>query len=121
MISGENHAAQAINAGRAILARVTRDGLTRKGLMVGAGVHTGQAFVGVVGGDEKVDFTALGDTVNIPARLGSLAGPNELLVSRMAWDQAGLGVPPTEREVDIAGRAGNLTVVSTGAAIEAVA
>ncbi len=121
VISGENHAAQAINAGRAILARVARDGLTRKGLMVGAGVHTGQAFVGVVGGDEKVDFTALGDTVNIAARLGSLAGPDELLVSRTTWDQAGLGLPPAEREVEIAGRVGNLTVVSTGAATEVAA
>jgi adenylate cyclase len=121
VITGENHAARAINAGRAILARVERDGLTKKGLMVGAGVNTGQAFVGVVGGDEKVDFTALGDTVNIAARLGSLAGPNELLVSRMSWDQAGLGVPPAQREVEIAGRAGNFTVVSAGGPIEVAA
>ena len=118
VITGENHAARAIKAGRAILARVERDGLTQKGLMVGAGVHTGQAFVGVVGGDEKVDFTALGDTVNIAARLGSLALPDELLVSRTAWDQAMLGTPPAEREVDIAGRVGQLAVVSTGAELE---
>jgi adenylate cyclase len=121
VITGENHAARAIKAGRAILARVERDGLTQKGLLVGAGVHTGQAFVGVVGGDEKVDFTALGDTVNIAARLGSLAGPSELLISRIAWDQAGLGIPPAEHEVDIAGRVGNLAVVSTGAAVEVAA
>jgi adenylate cyclase len=118
VITGENHAGRAIKAGQAILARIGRDGLTKKGLMVGAGVHTGQAFVGVVGGDEKVDFTALGDTVNIAARLGSLAQPDELLVSRTAWDQAGLGMPPAERAVEIAGREGSLTVVSTGAAIE---
>jgi adenylate cyclase len=121
VISGENHAGRAIKAGRAILDRVEHDGLTRKGLMVGAGVHTGQAFVGVVGGDEKVDFTALGDTVNIAARLGSLAGPNELLVSRVAWDRAGIGSPPAEREVEIAGRVGNLAVVSTGVAVEVAA
>ena len=80
VIAGENHAARAIAAGRAILAAVERGGLGSKGLMVGAGVHTGEAFVGVVGSDEKVDFTALGDTVNIAARLGGLAGPGELLV-----------------------------------------
>lgn len=120
VISGENHAGRAINAGRAILAAVERDGVARKGLKVGAGIHTGEAFVGVVGSDAKTDFTALGDTVNIAARLGSLAGPGELLVSRAAWDRAGLGVPPAEREVEIAGRTGNLTVVATGAALEAV-
>ena len=94
-ISGESHASRAIMAGRAILAAVERDGLAEKGLLVGAGVHTGEAFVGVVGGAEKIDFTALGDTVNIAARLGSLAGPGELLVSRAAWDEAGLGRPPS--------------------------
>lgn len=115
VIAGENHAERAIKAGRAILAAVERDGLAEKGLLVGAGVHTGEAFVGVVGGDEKIDFTALGDTVNIAARLGGLAGPGELLVSLVTWERAGLGTPPARREVDIAGRTSGLTVVAEGA------
>ena len=98
-----------------------RDGLARRGLMVGAGVHSGEAFVGVIGGDEKLDFTALGDTVNIAARLGSLAGPGELLVSRAAWDRAGLEPPAEERAVEIAGRTGTLAVVATGGVRGAVA
>jgi adenylate cyclase len=118
VITGENHAGRAISAGRAILAAVERDGLARKGLMVGVGVHTGEAFVGVVGSDEKIDFTALGDTVNIAARLGGMAGPGELLMSREAWDRAGLGTPPAHREVEIAGRTSNLIVVATGAALD---
>ena len=77
--------------------------------------------MGVVGSDEKVDFTALGDTVNIAARLGGRASGGELLVSRAAWDSAHLGAPPSEREVPIAGRAGNLTVVPTGPRAEAPA
>lgn len=121
VITGEDHAGRAINAGRAILDAIERDGLARRGLMVGVGVHTGQAFVGVVGGDEKVDFTALGDTVNIAARLGGLAGAGELVVSLFAWEQAGLGTPPQEREVEIAGRTGRLPVVVTSAAFEVVA
>jgi adenylate cyclase len=115
VITGENHAGRAVMAGRAILAAIERDGLARKGLMVGAGVHTGEAFVGAVGSDEKLDFTALGDTVNIAARLGSVAGPGELLVSRATWDRAALGTPPAEREIEIAGRTGTLAVVSTTA------
>jgi len=119
-IAGENHAGRAIDAGRAILAAVERDGLAGKGLLVGAGVHTGEAFVGVVGADEKTDFTALGDTVNIAARLGGLAGPGELLVSSAAWELAGLGTPPASRDVEIAGRTGNLNVVVTGPTLDPV-
>jgi adenylate cyclase len=119
-IAGENHAVRAIDAGRAILAAVKHDGLAGEGLMVGAGVHTGEAFVGIVGADEKTDFTALGDTVNIAARLGGLAGPGELLVSSAAWERAGLGKPPASRDVEIAGRAGNLNVVVTGATLDPV-
>jgi adenylate cyclase len=115
VIAGEAHARRAIEAGRAILAAVERDGLARRGLLVGAGVHTGQAFVGVVGSDAKTDFTALGDTVNIAARLGGLAGPGELLVSRVAWDEAHLDEPAAYRDVEIAGRAGSLSIVATGA------
>ena len=112
VFTGENHAGRAIAAGRAILAAVEADGLTAKGLLVGVGVHSGQAFVGSVGSDEKLDFTALGDTVNVAARLGGLAGPRELLVSRVGWDNAGGGAPPIERDVEIAGRTGRLQVVS---------
>ena len=118
VIAGENHAERAIAAGRAVLAAVERDGLVAKGLMVGAGLHTGESFVGIVGGAEKTDFTALGDTVNIAARLGALAGPGELLVSREAWDRAHLGPPPAEREVDIAGRQGTLPIVPIVASAE---
>ena len=56
------------------------DGLARKGLMVGAGVHTGDAFVGVIGGDEKVDSppsatqsTSRLDSVPWPARASCLS------------------------------------------------
>jgi hypothetical protein len=49
---------------------------------VGAGVHTGVAYVGAVGSNSTVaDFTALGDAVNVTARLASLAGAREALIS----------------------------------------
>lgn len=111
-ITGDNHPMRAIGAARGILERVERDGLAAKGLLVGAGVHTGEAFVGAVGGGEKLDFTALGDTVNIAARLGGMADGGELLISRSAWERAGLDPPAGERIVDIAGRTEGLPVVS---------
>jgi adenylate cyclase len=116
VIAGESHAARAIDAGIAVLDAVERSGLGDSGVLVGAGVHSGEAFVGAIGSAEKIDFTALGDSVNIAARLGGLAGPGELLVSRAGWDRAGRGVPPEEREVEIAGRTGSLAVVALGRA-----
>ena len=48
---------------------------------IGVGVHTGIAFVGSVGVDANVDLTAMGDPVNVTARLASAAGPGEALVT----------------------------------------
>jgi adenylate cyclase len=118
VIAGENHAARSIAAGRALLEAVEREDLSGRGLMIGAGVHTGEAFVGAIGGDEKIDFTALGDTVNIAARLGSVASSGELIVSQVAWASAGLDESSDERQIDIAGRTGKLTVISIGPAID---
>jgi adenylate cyclase len=112
VITGENHARRAVEVGQAILEAIEHGGLAAKGMLVGAGVHTGEAFVGSIGAADKIDFTALGDTVNIAARLGGLAGPLELLVSGFAWDRAGFGEAPASREVAVAGRTGSLRVVS---------
>ncbi len=79
---------------------------------VGVGVHTGVAFVGVVGAaGEVTDFTALGDPVNTTARLASMASTGEVLVTEAAAHAAGLdtaGLP--SRRLDIRGRAESVAV-----------
>ncbi len=76
-------------------------------LPVGAGVHTGIAYVGVVGAEDTVtDVTALGDAVNVAARLASLAGAGEILVSDAAYPSAGLTETTyAHRQADLKGRA----------------
>lgn len=73
---------------------------------VGVGVHTGQAYFGAVGTEDTInDVTALGDNVNIAARLAQLAGPGELLVSEAAYAAAGLEVKDAEpRTLELKGR-----------------
>ena len=66
--TGLAHAAHAIAAGRRILEGVAR--LPGDRLPVGVGIHTGTSYVGVVGSGDDLDFSALGDVVNVSARLG---------------------------------------------------
>jgi class 3 adenylate cyclase len=46
------------------------------------GVHTGEAIVGNVGGAELMNYTAVGDTVNVAKRLEENAQPGQVLVSQ---------------------------------------
>lgn len=96
---GEDHAANAVEAARTILRNVS--------LPVGIGVHTGAAWVGFVGGvDEVLDFTALGDAVNVASRLGSEAGAGEILVSGSAASAASLDTGGLKaRRLELRGRA----------------
>ncbi len=45
------------------------------------GINTGPVVVGTVGNDLKMDYTAIGDTTNLAARLEELASPGAVLVS----------------------------------------
>src|SRR5215218_9251081 len=81
--AGADHASDAIGAARELLAKTGHgDGIPW--IPVGAGVHTGVAYVGTVGEGDALDFTALGDSVNTAARLASSAGTGEILVSSAA-------------------------------------
>ena len=112
VIAGEAHAQRALAAGLELVAAVERSSLPIAGVRVGAGVHHGPAFVGVLGSGEKLDFSALGDTVNVAARLGAIAGPGEVVASRDVWTAAGRAPDEGEaRRVELTGRHEPLDVV----------
>jgi adenylate cyclase len=122
--SGADHAAKAIAAGRAILeAAGRRDASPNGPIPVGAGVHTGIAYVGSLGSSEQIsDFTALGDSVNTTARLASLAEAGELLVSVAASERAAFDPTGMERRtVDVRGRETGLDVYTVRANSKATA
>ena len=99
-----NHARQAIDAGLDIL-RATGNDTEAAWAPIGIGINTGKAYVGAVGTAEHVEFTALGDAVNITARLASVAGRGEMLVTETAARAGGIGTESLERRrLDLRGR-----------------
>src|SRR6266508_3501553 len=97
--SGPEHPRRAIEAAQELLHLTGHGDPKGPWLPVGVGIHTGPAFVGVVGDTEATqDFTALGDNVNITARLASKAGPGEILISEAAYAGAGLNLGDLERQ-----------------------
>lgn len=100
------HPVRAIQAARDLLRATGHSAPGGPWLPVGAGVHTGIAYVGIVGTEDTVfDLTALGDAVNITARLASLAGPGEILISDAAYGAARLDLGDLEhRNLQLKGR-----------------
>lgn len=98
----DDHAARAVRAALGIAARITADNRrrARKGLRpvrVRIGLHSGPAVVGNIGAPERVNYTIIGDTVNVAHRLEALghrldAGADvTILVSAVTAALAGLG------------------------------
>lgn len=83
-----DHAAAAVAAGQAILAglpalseRVGRE------LNAVVSIASGYARVGMLGSDDGKDYTAIGDVVNLAARLEGVAGWGEIVVDQAVFDQ----------------------------------
>lgn len=55
-------------------------------LPVAIGIHSGEVVVGMFGSTRKREYTALGHTVNIAARLEQIAAPNQILISPQTYE-----------------------------------
>ena len=111
-LSGDRHAARAVAAGEALLRATGHDTPDGPWLPVGIGVHAGIAFVGAVGEPPGTTVTALGDIVNVAARLASAAAAGELLVTDAAARMANVDEVAVERrELELKGKSGRTPVI----------
>lgn len=67
-------------------ARLCAEGLPE--ISVGIGLHTGVATVGYIGSERRTEYTAIGDTVNLAARLEQNAAGGQILMSESVAEAA---------------------------------
>jgi adenylate cyclase len=104
-VTGPEYRARALEAARELLGAVGYGTPAGSWLPVGVGLNAGPAYVGNVG-TAVVDFTALGDAVNVAARLQSSAAEGELVVAADLLDGLGARLAGAERrEIGLRGRA----------------
>ena len=123
-VAGEQHAQRAVDAAQALLRATGHTDAGGPWLPVGAGVHTGTAFVGSVGETIQAEITALGDVVNTAARLASSAAGGEVLVTEAAAAAAGLDASALEhRQLELKGKslATDVIVIPVGREVSASA
>jgi adenylate cyclase len=101
-VAGKRYRELAVEAGVDLLEKL---GGAEEAVPVGIGLHAGPAYVGNVGGEGIQDMTALGDTVNVAARLRSAADAGEMVISETTW--SALAEPPAAeaRVVQLKGKA----------------
>lgn len=91
-------ASNAVRAAIQMQRRMTavNEELTAMGLSeisIGIGVNTGTATVGYIGSRDRTDYTAIGDTVNLAARLEKRAEPGQVIISRFTFEAIGNAFP----------------------------
>ena len=109
-VSRDDHARMAVMSAVEMQARCVtlNESRTARGhdgnqLGVGIGIHTGTVTIGEIGQYCK-DFTAIGEVVNVAARLQSVARPGEVLMSETVHEQVADLVPgAVQRSYDLKG------------------
>ena len=111
MLCGDRHAALAVQAAQEILRVTGHAGPDGPWVALGAGVHTATTWFGTVGQGAHREVTAVGDAMNVTARLASEAGRGEVLVTKEAAAAAGLDPDLPRRHLNLKGRREPMDVV----------
>jgi len=116
LIPLENPARKAVAAAVAMMNRLpdlNRRWEERFGfsMNIGIGVNTGEVFLGNIGSPERMEFTVIGDAVNVASRFSGLAKPGQILVTKETLAHLGADFMVREHPpAEVKGKSGKLEV-----------
>ena len=89
-IQQKDHTLRAVKA--ALLLRQTVEGLYKtlpedSHLAFGVGIHYGDAVLGLIGTDRRLEYTAISDSVNTAKRIQENSAKNQILISKEAYER----------------------------------
>lgn len=89
----------------------TRESENQPAIKIGIGINTGNVITGSIGSTRALQYTAIGDAMNVASRLVSLAKPNEIIISDATYERVrsrinAESLPP----VQVKGKSGELNV-----------
>jgi adenylate cyclase len=125
--SREDDSQRAVRCGLAILETVRKWSKERRvrgdrSISIGIGAHYGEVFAGTVGNERLMEFTVLGDTVNVAARLEKVCSEigGSFVISETLFHASGGGLDPSAWQslapFRLSGRAQEITAFSLHAA-----
>lgn len=94
-VPNSEHAEAAVKAGLDIQTEIASlDGTKLDGTQkiqflpyqVGVGINSGEVVAGNLGSQKRMEYTVIGDNVNVASRLTSLAGAGEILISKRTYE-----------------------------------
>ncbi len=116
LVTVENPARNAVAAAVAMMNRLPE--LNRRweerfgfSMNIGIGVNTGEVFLGNIGSPERMEFTVIGDAVNVASRFSGLAKAGQVLVTRETLKHLGTDFRIREHPpAAVKGKSGKLEV-----------
>jgi class 3 adenylate cyclase len=104
---GDNAETRALQAAQKALLETETANLPKG---IGIGIYTGDVVVGTVGAANRMDFTVIGDTVNVASRLCSAAKEGEIVIDKGSYAQSNYQTSLTAESIEVKGRENALNI-----------